>query len=308
MRHAFFLVLCGFVLLGVAGCAQHIKSINPVMTETPKITITNLTDALKCIKENFNSEDDSVGLVVLVDKIFDGTIRQESLSDGKLSDAGKYQLLNVLFEYLPIENAIILDKMPTLFSESGSTTGLNEYGLPDGEKLKNYVIFYKNVLNKRRKNSGLPQIDKLRFFYITGIFSAFDGDVFSSTGTGIEGGNDGTSYKGNIGIGIKSEARSVTLVFNVTDLQHNILIATKSYTITAYNTNSEYKFALSGSGNKEGSFGFADEEVIIEGLHGAQKTLIDAMAIWLISKIANDETISSCIKKNNVSFDSHKKK
>ncbi|MCI5195825.1 MAG: hypothetical protein D3919_06250 [Candidatus Electrothrix sp. AW5] len=269
------------------------------MTEKPKRSVTNLTETLKCFGTKGKDANYDTAFIIVIDDIYDGTVRDKSLNDGKLSDAGKQQLANVLYEYLPKDIAIILHNTPDFMRvENGSTTGVNEYGVVSKRKASMFQDFYLTEINKRREKLNKKRLTDGLVIYISGVFSSFDGDEFASTGKGFDLGNDGSRADAEINAGKSSEGRIITLILNVLNPLNNTFVDSKSLSITAYKTGVEYNFKISGSGSNGGYLGYSGESLIVEGIHGAQKTLIDAMAIWLLHIVMPNEVANLCIQED----------
>ncbi len=307
------------LLLSLVSCARHISVVKPVLKEKPKATVTNLSETLSCVRKNWQGSP--AGVLFLVDEIHDGTVRPRSVNDGALSDAGRQELINALVEYFPPTDAIVLANTPPIllsldelaYNGYGGAlfrTGTNEYGLPDAQKVMNMKKYYLQQLNQRRKLSGLPEFSFLRIVKISGSYTSFDSDSpFSRDGDAAKAGNSGHDASVEVGVGRSQESKSLSLVINLTNIENNFIAASNSLTLSFYKTGAEYNFAIRGAGSKEGSFGFTKEKTIIEGTHSAQKTLIDAMALWIVYQMIRDsrnpkvdDMMEMCVKEGETSI------
>ena len=87
--------------------------------------------------------------------------------------------------------------------------------------------------------------------------------------------------QGQIDIGNTLSAKAISLVINLVDPRNNLVVSSQSLDLIFYRKNKTFRLRI---GVGEGYYGISKNEVEVEGVHGAQKVLIDAAALWLINK------------------------
>ncbi|QTR50527.1 hypothetical protein [Candidatus Thiothrix anitrata] len=88
-------------------------------------------------------------------------------------------------------------------------------------------------------------------------------------------------------MGNTSSARSMSLVVNLTDPRNNLIVSSQSFDLIFYRDNKTFRLRI---GVGDGYYGISKDYVTVEGVHGAQKTLIDAAAFWLLNKAYGGQT------------------
>lgn len=275
------------------------------LTETPEVSRSNMTNAIGCMGGTLKKSGSNNAYIFLIRAINDGTVKDSVYQDSPLSDAGRIQLMNVLSEHLNPHVGLVVDTFPLMFSQTGKEKlGLNRFGLPSVENQQAFMQSYTGIIQNARQAKRLPLATNIVPLIISGSFTRFDSDNIVQTGSGQ---NAGTRTKrlaenevddifrrptGQIDIGKTSSARAISLVINLIDPRNNLVVSSQSLDLLFYRKNKTFRLRI---GTGDGYYGISKNQVNVEGVHGAQKTLVDAAALWLINKAYGGQTdFSSC--------------
>ncbi len=259
------------------GCSTSSVKIPEIMSEAPRLNKTSLTHAYQCVRGNLNAQKPKTVYAFIIKKLDDATVRG-SLTDGPLSDAGKIELQSSLTQLVPHSNGVVLDIYPEIFqpmSKTRSREGLNIFGKTRKEGL--YEFKNQFLESIKYQNNSVKTLVPL---IIDGSFTQLDSDRKYQKGNGLNIGSDGKD-DGEINIGKTTSAKAISLTVNLILPSNNTIISSKSFSINAIRKNNKFKIKL---GLGEGFIGYTREELTVEGLHGAQKTLVDAAALWIASQ------------------------
>jgi hypothetical protein len=243
--------------------------------------------------------------VFLVRDVSDGTVKEGPYQDSPLSDAGRVQLINVLSEHLYPYVGLVTDNFPLMFTQMGKEdVGLNRFGLPAPENLNVFMSAYEGIIENARQSHGMPPAGNIIPLIVTGSFTRFDTDNIAQEGMGQ---NLGSRTKrladneidqiwrktsGEADFGNTSSGRAISLVMNLVDPRNNLVVSSQSFDLVFYRDNNTFRLRI---GVGDGYYGISKDNVVVEGVHGAQKTLVDAAAFWLINKAYGGQTdFSSC--------------
>jgi hypothetical protein len=289
----------------LSGCSSTMSNISTKFAETPDVSQSNMTDAISCMGGALKKGQTSSAYVFLVRDINDGTIKNSVYQDSPLADAGRIQMMNVLSEHLQPQVGLVTDTFPLMFSQTNKeTVGLNRFGLPSVENQRAFMQSYIGIIQGARQAKKIAPAQHIIPLIVSGSFTRFDKDNLFQKGSGQ---NTGSRTKrlaenevddiyskptGQIDIGSTASARAISLVINLVDPRNNLVVSSQALELIFYRKNKTFRLRV---GLGEGYYGLAKNEVSVEGVHGAQKTLIDAAALWLLNKAYGAQTnFSSC--------------
>lgn len=298
-----FLIVLSFASL--SACSNNTVRMSKELTETPELTRTNMTDAVGCMGGALKKNSTNSAYLFLVRDIKDGTVKDSVYQDSPLADSGRIQLINVLSEHLFPQAGLVMDQFPLMFSQLGKEElGLNRFGLPSSTNLATFMANYNGIIQGARKAKNLPAAGNVVPLVISGAFTRFDTDNIFQQGSGQ---NAGTRTKtladneiddrwrqasGQIDIGKTSSAKAISLVLNLVDPRNNLVVASQSFDLIFYRNNKTFRLRVAAG---DGYYGVSRNNVTVEGVHSAQKTLIDAAAFWLLNKAYGGQTnFNSC--------------
>lgn len=291
-------VLGGTAIL--SGCSSNTLRITSDFKNTPEVSRTNMSDAIGCMASELQQGNSANAYVFLVRDVTDGTVKEGPYQDSPLSDAGRIQLMNVLSEHLFPHVGLVTDNFPMMFTQLGKEdVGLNRFGLPAPENLDVFMSAYNGIIQNARQSRGVDPASNIVPLVVSGSFTRFDTDNIAQEGTGQ---NVGSRTKrlaeneideiwrkasGEMDFGSTSSGRAMSLVMNLTDPRNNLVVSSQSFDLIFYRENKTFRLRI---GVGEGYYGISRDNVQVEGVHAAQKTLIDAAAFWLLNKAYGGQT------------------
>uniref|UniRef100_UPI004055F9A3 hypothetical protein n=1 Tax=Candidatus Electronema sp. TaxID=2698783 RepID=UPI004055F9A3 len=259
------------LLLAGSGCTSVSSSMSNIMAETPHPALTSLTETLKCMGDKINKEENIRRILLLVDDFYDGSVPVVSDSklatgkfmrgeNGPLADSGKYDFEAIIKRTVGGNKIVIPYSMPLGLLQE------DLYGKNPAEYIANLAKTYSSS----------------HIFRIKGIFTQNDSADYYNKGASGGGETKGKHGEAEIEYGVSKASRSLSLAVHLGDPATNTLIAATTLTLNSY-TESD-KFSV-GFGYGEGSVSFASQARLREGIHGAQRTLIEAAALWALRGI-----------------------
>lgn len=292
-------------LLLLSSCSSNITKISKELKDTPDVSRSNMTDAISCMGSALQKGSSDNAYIFLIRNMNDGTVKDSVYQDSPLSDAGRIQMMNVLSEHLNPHVGLVTDTFPLMFSQTGKESlGLNRFGLPSLENQQAFMQSYTGIIQNARRAKNITAATNIVPLIVSGSFTRFDSDNIAQNGYGH---NAGTRTKrlaeneiddiykkpsGQIDIGKTSSARALSLVINLVDPRNNLVVSSQALDLLFYRNNKTFRLRI-GAG--AGYYGVSKNAVMVEGVHGAQKTLIDAAALWLINKAYGGQTnFSAC--------------
>jgi hypothetical protein len=277
--------LNALLLLINVGCSTVNSSMSNISRETPYPALTSITETLKCMGGVIN-ESEAKTILLLVDDFFDGTVPvvtdaqvlhlRRIRENGPLADAGKYD-----FEAV-IKRSIANDKIILPYTTPSGLLQEDIYGRVSAKYLKDLAESY-----------GAAAIIRIK-----GVFTQNDASDYENKGFGSGAGTEGKHGEAEIEYGVSSASRSISLAIHLGDPFKNIIGAATTLTLNTY-TQSD-KFSV-GFGYGEGYLSFARQSRLREGVHGAQRTLVEAAAMWTLRGIYNQLDFSHCIDPEGIS-------
>ncbi|MCW5198266.1 hypothetical protein VU07_01025 [Desulfobulbus sp. F4] len=283
----FYFLTWLIVPIFTCGCTNISSTMSNITTETPHSATTNLTETLKCMGQNINQAETGT-ILLLVDDFYDGTMPVVSDSkvmtgkylrsgDGPLADGGKYDFEAVIRRCISHKKIIIPYSLPI-----GLQLREDEYGRLPPEYLMQLAKMY-----------GTSTVIRVK-----GVYTQNDSSDYINKGLG-----SGADIKGNDGeaeleYGISKSSRSLSLTVYLGEAFSNTVGAATTLTLNSY-TESD-KFSV-GFGYGEGSMSFAQQSKLKEGLHGAQRTLVEAAVLWALRGLYQQIDFSSCLAVNGPS-------
>ena len=291
--------------LTLSACSSNKLTIAKSYKNSPEVTQNNMTDAISCMGRTLKKGHSSNAFIFLVRNINDGTVKDSVYQDGPLSDAGRIQMINVLSDHLNPQVGLVTDTFPLMFTQTGKERlGLNRFGLPSLENQQAFMQSYSGIIQNARKTQKIAPANNIVPLLISGSFTRFDTDNLVQKGTGQ---NIGSRTKrladsekdsiwrrtsGQIDLGNTSSAKALSLVINLVDPRNNLVVSSQSLDLIFYRDNKTFKLRV---GIGDGYYGISKSDVQVEGVHGAQKVLIDAAALWLINKAyGGQNNFNSC--------------
>lgn len=294
------------VLLLLSGCVSDYRTkVTTTFKETPKVSETNMSDAVACMAATLQRTNTSSAYIFLVRDVKDGTVKDSDMTDGPLSDAGRIMLLNILSEHLYPHVGLVPDNFPFIYVFNGrEDIGLNRFGLPSPQNVEQFLAIYAPIIQTARKQKNLPPVSTIMPLVISAQFSRFDSDNLAQDGMAQ---NIGTRSKklaeneedtgwrkfaGEGSSGLTSSARLISLVVTLIDPRNNLVVASQSFDLVFYRENRTYRLRVALG---EGYYGFSKDNVVVEGVHTAQKVLLDAAALWILNKAYGyEEKFAAC--------------
>lgn len=283
-----------------AGCSSSTVKITQDFKNVPEVTQTNMSGAIGCMASELQKGSSSNAYVFLVRDVNDGTVKEGPYQDSPLSDAGRIQLMNVLSEHLYPQVGLVTDNFPLMFTQMGKEdVGLNRFGMPAPENLNVFMSAYTGVIQNARQSRGIAPASNIVPLVVSGSFTRFDTDNIAQEGSGQ---NFGSRTKrladneideiwrkasGEMDLGNTSSGRAISLVLNLTDPRNNLVVSSQSFDLIFYRENKTFRLRI---GVGDGYYGISKDFVEVEGVHAAQKTLIDAAAFWLLNKAYGGQT------------------
>ena len=291
----------------ISGCTSNTLKFAKNLKNTPELTTSNMTDAIACMGSSLKKNHSSNAYLFLVRDVNDGTVKDSVYQDSPLSDAGRIQLQNVLSEHLYPQAGLVMDNFPLIFSQLGKEgLGLNRFGLPSSDNLKVFMASYEGIIQGSRRAKGLPAAGSIIPLVVTGSFTRYDSDNVIQSGSGKNAGSrtktladnetddNWRRISGQVDVGNTSSARAISLVMNLVDPRNNIIVSSQSFDLIFYRNNKTFRLRIAAG---DGYSGISRSRVEVEGLHSAQKTLLDAAAFWLLNKAYGSQTnFSSCFQ------------
>lgn len=279
-RSAKTICSCAVLLLANAGCSNVSSSLSSISIETPYPAVTSLTQALKCMGDKIN-QSDSQAVLLLVDEFLDGTVPIVSdakvfagkavRENGPLADGGKYDFEAVIKRSISDDKIRIPYSLPT-----GLVTQEDPYGMLSPQ-----------FLQELKSKYGASAIIRVK-----GIFTQNDSSDFRSRGFGSGANVKGSHGEADVEYGVSEAVKTLSLTVHLGIVPGNIVGPATTLTLNMHTRSDEFSI---GFGYGEGSMSFAKESRMKEGLHGAQRTLVEAAAMWMLRGIYSSKIdFSSC--------------
>lgn len=293
--------------LALSACSNSTTKIEPVLEATPTPSRTNISAAVQCMGQKLADSTSSRSYVFLVRDLPDGTVKDGPYQNGAMSDAGRTQFVNTLSEQIHPHIGLVTDKYPSIFSPlTKEDVGLNRFGLPSAKNVQTFEAIFRGVIDASRNAKQLPPANSIIPLVVDGAFTRMDSDNYYQKGDAHNAGYRGTDYEGDddadakddrksgqVDFGKTSSARAITLAVNLVDPRSNLVVSARSFDIQFSRTNDKKRFRIALG---DGFYGYSNNEVIVEGLHSAQQTLLDAAVMWTLDKAYGSETdFSSCL-------------
>lgn len=279
-------ILVWLYLFSLSGCSSSNTHIEPTIAASPTPTRSNISSAVECMGERLEDANTPQAYIFLIRDLPDGTVKQGPYQNGPMSDAGRVQFINTLSENIYPHVGVVTDKYPSIFKHlSKEEIGLNRFGLPSAENVKSFVSIFRGIIDVARKNKKIPSARSIIPLVVDGSFTRMDGDNFQQVGNAHNAGNrgngDAAKASGQIDFGKTVSARAISLAVNLVDPRSNLIVAARSFDLKFTRTNDKKRFRIALG---DGFYGFSHNDVIVEGLHSAQQTLLDAAVMWVLDK------------------------
>ncbi len=276
------------LLLFNTGCTNVTSIVSNINVETPYPALTNLTETLKCMGDIINKSE-SKKILILVDDFYDGTVpvvtdtqailTRAYRTNGPLADGGKYDFEAVIKRTVSNEKIVIPYAIPT-----GLVQQEDLYGKINLEYLVNLI-------------KGYEVAGAIR---VKGVFTQNDSSDYYNKGFGSNVDVEGTHGEVELEHGVSQASRTFSLAIHLGNPVSNIVLAATTLTLNTHTKSDEYSI---GVGYGEGSMSFSKESKLKEGMHGAQRTLIEAAAMWMLRGLYSKVDFSQCLGENGVSPD-----
>lgn len=292
------LAIISLCLLSLSGCgAYSVTRVEPTLKRTPTPTRTNISQAVQCMGNTLATSTSSRAYIFMVRDLPDGTVKEGPYQNGPMSDAGRTQFINTLSEHLHPHVGLVTDKYPSIFQQAKKEDlGLNRFGLPSSKNVQAFTSIFKGIIDASRENYRLPPANSVIPLVVDGSFTRMDSDNYYQGGDAHNAGNRGDNEdrkSGQIDFGQTASTRAITLAINLVDPRTNLIVGARSFDIQFSRTNDKKRFRIALG---DGFYGYSRNEVLVEGLHSAQQTLLDAAAMWVMEKAYGDKiNFSSCL-------------
>ena len=296
LKGLYGLIGCAY-LFSLSACTSSTSHVAETIAATPMVSRSNISSAVECMGERLSDAHTSRAYIFLIRDLPDGTVKQGPYQNGPMSDAGRIQFINTLSENIHPHLGVVTDKYPSIFKHlSKEDIGLNRFGLPSANNVKSFISIFRGIIDVARKNKKIPPAQSIVPLVVDGSFTRMDGDNFYQTGnahnTGNRANGDEGKVTGQVDFGKTTSAKAITLAVNLVDPRSNVIVAARSFDLQFSRTNDKKRFRVALG---DGFYGFSHNEVIVEGLHSAQQTLLDAAVMWVLDKSYGDRiNFSSC--------------
>lgn len=264
-----------------------------------------MTSTVACMASTIKNNYSPNSYIFLVRDVKDGTVKDNALSDGPLADSGRIQLIHMLSEHIAAHSGLVPDSFPLMFNLAvNEEIGLDRFGVISQKNLDKFVSIYEPIIQSTRDKSGIGPTNSIIPLIISASFTRFDADNIVQDGIAHNAGSrtkrladwetddDWDKFAGEASIGETISGRLLSLVINITDPRYNLVVASESFDLYFDRENQSMRLRVALG---EGYYGFSKNKVVVEGLHGAQKTLIDAAALWILNKTYGGEDLfASC--------------
>ncbi|MCK5813595.1 MAG: hypothetical protein KAH03_05025 [Cocleimonas sp.] len=301
----FFSITLFSSLFLLSACSSNVMTIAKTLRGTPSVTESNMTDAITCMGQALKKGRSDTAYILLVRKINDGTVKDSVYQDSPLSDSGRIQMQNVLSDHLYPHVGLVIDTFPLMFAQTGKEEiGLNRFGLPSQQNQQAFMLNYAHIIQNARRAKNAPLAKNIVPLIINGSFTRFDTDNIAQKGYGQNMGsrtrrlaenetdNIWRKASGQVDFGRTSSAKALSLVINLVDPRNNLVVSSQSLDLIFYRENKTFRLRV---GLGEGYYGISKNEIRVEGIHSAQKALVDAAALWLLNKAYGGQNdFSSC--------------
>jgi hypothetical protein len=294
IRGLIFSISLTSTLLLLSACSSNTLKIATKFKESPKVSRTGMSNAISCMGNTLKKGISDTAYIFMVRDIIDGTIKNSIYQDGPLSDSGRIQMTNVLSDHLNPQVGLVMDTFPAIFSRTGNEKmGLNRLGLPSAKNQQAFIMNYANIIQHNRRAKQLAPAKHIVPLIISGSFTRYDSDNIKQDGSGHNLGsrtrrlaeNETDSLwrrsSGQVDLGNTLSAKALSLVVNLVDPRNNLVVASQSLSLIFYRKNKTFRLRI---GVGDGYYGISNNKVEVEGVHGAQKVLIDAAALWIMNK------------------------
>lgn len=276
--------------LTLTACSSDTVRVSSMLKETPEISKTNMSSALSCMSTKIKYLKSDNAFVFVVRDMDDGTIKKGPYQNSPLSDAGRIQMLSVLSNQLQPHVGLVMDNFPWMFKQlSKEKVGLNRLGQASGKNMASFIGSYSRLINSARKRKQLAPLKGIMPLVVSGSFTRFDTDNIFQDGSGHNAGSrargssddDHRRASGTADIGETSSSKAISLVVNLIDPRHNIVVGSQSFDLMFHRKNKTFRLRAAVG---DVFYGLSKRNVYVEGVHSAQKTLIDAAALWILNK------------------------
>jgi hypothetical protein len=284
-------------------------------SEIPKETTSIMKEVLDCAYDEMNKPQREVqkkprnfGYYFVIDDIIDGTIPIGG-GNGDLSDSLRYELINKLSKMVFNGHGNVLSNFPVIFRQNPSeiagspekkiSFGLNQFGEVDPEeylKLSERLTPLNNAKRAKYIADGEKIIPykKMKPIIVKGAFTRNDENPIRK----VEG-SFGASADGFANASLNADGshqiKSVTLSLFIENPQFNLVEHSASWTLNTHEKGYSIKL---DAGYGDASVNASFDNLSVDSKQGAQQTLIDMAALWLVQNTYGDiADIDSCMKK-----------
>jgi len=271
----------------VSGCSNVNSSMSNITSETPHPALTNLTETLKCMGQAVN-KGESKAILLLVDDFYDGTVPvvpeskiltgRYGRENGPLADGGKYDFEAIIRRTISQKKIIIPYSLPIGLIQE------DKFGMLNPVYVRDLVKMYGAVAAIRVK----------------GVYTQNDTSDYINKGDSSGAETKGSQGEAQLEYGLSKASRSLSLAVYLGDAFKNTVGAATTLTLNSYTESDKFSIGL---GYGEGSMSFATQAKIKEGLHGAQRTLVEAAVLWALRGIYQQINFSSCFSADGPSPD-----
>jgi len=296
----------------LSGCS--FMNVEPGPIEPPKETASIMKVVLDCAYKAMNKpqmeaqkKSRDFGYYFVIDDIIDGTVPIGG--NGELSDSLRYELINRLSKIVFNGHGNVLSNFPVIFRqnpsevaasiEKKSSFGLNEFGGVDPgpyTRLSDKLSVLNNIARWDAIKSGekIVPYKKMEAIIVKGAFTRNDENPIRK----VEG-RFGASADGFANASLNADGshqiKSISLSILIEEPLLNLVKNSASWTLNTHEKGYSIKL---DAGYGDASLNASFDNLSVDSKQGAQQTLIDMAALWLVQNTYGDiANINNCMKK-----------
>ncbi len=311
IKNKIFLLIGSYLLSGCSFMTVETQK----SSEIPKETTSIMKKVLDCAYDEMNKPQKELqkkprdfGYYFVIDDIIDGTIPIGG-GNGDLSDSLRYELINRLSKMVFNGHGNVLSNFPVIFrqnpseiagsSEKKSSFGLNEFGevdpFPYKELSKKLTLLNNDARGKAMvRGEKIVPYERMEAIIVKGAFTRNDENPIRK----VEG-KFGASADGFANASLNADGshqiKSVSLSILIEEPVFNLVKNSASWTLNTHEKGYSIKL---DAGYGDASLNASFDNLSVDSKQGAQQTLIDMAALWLVQNTYGDVAdIDSCMKK-----------
>lgn len=310
-KNKIFLLMGSYLLSGCSFMTVETQK----SSEIPKETTSIMKEVLDCASDAMNKPQKEVqkksrdfGYYFVIDDIIDGTIPIGG-GNGELSDSLRYELINKLSKMVFNGHGNVLSNFPVIFkqnpseiagsSENKSSFGLNEFGEVDPIPYKRLSERLRDLNNGTRAKAiaageKIVPYNRMEAVIVKGAFTRNDENPIRKVEGKLGASADGFA-NASLNADGSHQIKSISLSILIEEPSHNLVKNSASWTLNTHEKGYSIKL---DAGYGDASLNASFDNLSVDSKQGAQQTLIDMAALWLVQNTYGDiADINSCMKK-----------